>query len=236
MANILGFTKNSQDRLSAEHVFLIGIVAVSLAGFMLFSDDRWADHLLSMVGTIAVILLLIGFGLSRMHPMLWKRIFHKAEYGRYVKGQREIVEALQNLGDEYQVLCGFTFELIHIEFLVLCPGNIFVLGQANTQAPLRVEDDLLMAGNQSLQKLTANLWKASHLVNLVFKKGYGRDLMPMPILVIPHGQEQGVEEFDGITIVHPEQLGALLDRSRQQDISEEMVLGFSEYLYKRYMA
>ena len=235
MAVILGLTKEARGNPPAKYLFLLGVTAVSLTGFMLISDESWGEHLFSLFAAIAVILVLIGFGLSRMNPMLWKRLFHKTEYKRYVQGQGEIIQVLRDLDDDYQVLCGFTLELIHVEFLVLCPGNIFVLAQVNTQEALRVENDQLMAGNHSLQKLTAKLWRASHLLNLIVKKGYAKDIMPKPVLIVPNRQDLEMREFDGIAIVHPKELTAVLAGSRTQDVSEEMVLGFSEYLYKRYI-
>lgn len=234
MAHFVGYQRGSARKFPVTHIFLIVIVAFSLVGFMLVSDERWQDHTISLLSAVAVILVLVGFALNKVNPMGWKQLIKKAEYERHLQGDRRIVEALETLQDEYTVLCGFTFELIYVEFLVLGPRGIFVVGKTTTSGKIRVEDEMLMAGDRSLTKLTGNLWRICHLVNLVIKKGYDLEILPKPILVTTHGNAVDQDEFDGISIVKAEELAAVVRQLSTTEIPPHLVRGFTAYLHQRY--
>lgn len=234
MAQIVGHHRGSSQKIPVTHVFLIIVVAVSLIGFMLVSDEKWQDHILSLAGAVAVILAIVGFALNKVNPMGWKQLFQKAEYERHLQGDRRIVDALKMLGEEYTILCGFTFELLFVEFLILGPGGIFVIGKTTSSETIRVEDEVLMAGNESLAKRTGNLWRISHLVNLVIKKGYDLEIVPKPILVATHANTIEQDQYDGISIVEADELAAVVKRLSTENLRPELVQGFTTYLYQRY--
>lgn len=234
MANIIGCHGDDTGRIPKKHLFLVSVVGLSLIGFMLISEQSWQGNLPALLATIAVILAVVVLALNRANPMAWKQLLNRAEYERYLHGHKALQEILQGLNDEYQVFCAFTFELIHVEFLVLCPGKIFVLGLITSDKPLQVNNGALMAGADSLEKLTSRLWRACHLVNLVVKKGYQKDLMPSPILVATGNQPPEVSEFDSIRIITPEQLPEVMKKRKGGDLPPDMMFGFTDYLVKRY--
>jgi len=234
MANIIGCHRDDTGRIPKKHLFLVSVVGLSLIGFMLISGQDWQGHLPALLSTIAVILAVVVLALNRANPMAWKQFLKREEFERYLHGQKSVQDILQGLNDDYQVLCAFTFELIHVEFLVLCPGKIFVLGLITSDKPLQVENGVLMAGTDSLENVTSRLWRACHLVNLVVKKGYQKDLMPSPILVATENRTPEVNEFDSIQIITPGQLPAALEKQGEGDLPPDMVFGFTDYLVKRY--
>lgn len=234
MANVIGFQKSNTGGIPATHLFLIIVVAVSLIGFMLISEQSWRDNFTALAATVAVILVLVGFALNRVNPAGWKQLFKKAEYEDHLQGQQSVIDALLSLDDNYQVLCGFTFELIHIEFLVIGPNTLAVVAKTTNREPLSVENGALMAGGKTLEKITGNLWRACHLISIVIRKGYNKEILPTPILVTSHNSTPEVAEFDGIAIVGPDKLVDILNNRHHENFPQEMAMGFTEYLYKRY--
>lgn len=234
MAQIVGYQPGKEQKIQLTQVVLIGVVASSLVGFMLASDDRWQEQIVSLVCAVLVILGLVYFALNRKDPDWWKRYFKKTEYVRHLQGEKKIVEALAKLGDDYTVLCGFTLELIHVGFLVLSPRGIFVIGKTTSPDAIRVEQEMLLAGDESLAKCTGNLWRTSHLVNLLIKKGYSTEIVPKPILVATHGDTLQEELFDGISIVKAEGLTSLVETLSTEQLRPDLIDGFTAYLYQRY--
>ncbi|WP_419176139.1 hypothetical protein [Desulfosediminicola sp.] len=234
MAQIVGYQQGKEQKVPLTQVALIVIVGFSLIGFMLVSDQKWQEHMVSLVCAVLVILVLVYFAFNRKNPNWWKRYFKKADHARHLQGEKKIVEALSKLGDDYTILCGFTLELIHVSFLVLSPKGIFVIGKATLPGAIRVEQETLMAGDESLAKCTGNLWRVSHLVNLLIKKGYSTEIMPKPILVPTHSDSLQEALFDGISIVKPEGLALLVETLATEEIRPDLIHGFTAYLYQRY--
>lgn len=234
MAHIVGEQKQSTRRVPSTHLFLLIVVAMALIGFMLHPADSWRDNILSMLGTVVVILVIVGFALNKVDPMAWKQIFQRQEYERLVRADRSIFDQLQSLNNHYFILHDFNFELLHVDFLVLGPQGIFVISKTTSPEKLRVEDKILMAGTVSLQKQTGSLWRICHLVSMVIKKGYDIDIMPKPILVAADAHEVAVTEYDGISIVTPDSLVEEMSKHTDETMPLEQVHGFAAYLEKRY--
>ncbi len=234
MAYIVGYKNASAKTFPFTHLFFIIIVAVALIGFMLNPADNWKEHIFSMLGTVAVILAIVGFALNKVNPMGWKQLFHKKEFQQLVKADSDIIAVLQSLDDDYCVLCDFHFELLHVEYLVLSQQGLFVIGKTTAPGPLRIEEGTLMAGTQSLAKITGNLWRVCHLINIVIKKGYSTEIMPQPILVTPRNREPAIQKFDGIAITEPASLIAEMENHTTDPLATEKLQGFAAYLEKRY--
>ncbi len=240
MARIIGYAQSSDNRKPAAIVLLL--IAFVLTGLLLFPLEVLRGNILSIVGAVAVILSLIGLALNRTNPMLWKKIIHKKEYEELSALDAEIHQALQELDDQHSVLCNFNFELLHVDFLVLGPKGIAVIGRCLAGQPLQVADGVLMTGEDSLEKATGDLWRRCHLINLVIKKGYSLELMPKPILVLAGRQteeaqkQEEIENFDGIAIVPPKKLiQALQAMTMKEEMSFEKIQGFAAYLEQRYI-
>jgi len=234
MAHIVGYQNKSANGRPATHLFLIVIVGAALIGFMLHPADSWKDNVFSMLGTVAVILVIVGFALNRLNPMGWKRLFHRDEYEQLIAADQAIIEVLQSLNNRHYVMYDFNFELLHVDFLVLGPEGLFVIGKTIESEPMRVEDGILMAGQNSLQKQTDNLWRTCHLINILFKKGYNIEMMPKPIMVAANMENPNVQEFDGISIVGPKSLLKEIEDTATGTVPFEQIQGFAAYLEKRY--
>ncbi len=235
MAHVVGYQRGGTRKIPPTHIFLIVIVAFSLVGFMLVSEENWREHIVSLTCAVAVILVLVGFALNKVNPMGWKRLFRKAEYELHIQGDRKIIEALETLNDEYTIFCGFTFELIFVEFLILSPHGICVVGKTTSSDSIRVEEGMILSGGKSLARLTGNLWRISHLTNIVIKKGYNVETIPQPILVASHSTRIEQKEFDGIPVVRPEELAVVVRQLSTTDIPSHVVQGFAQYLFHRYL-
>nr|WP_321464488.1 hypothetical protein [uncultured Desulfobulbus sp.] len=235
MARIVGSERFVAREIPATHLFLLSVVAVSLVGFMLVAPGDWKSDLPSLLGTVAIILVLLAFALNRVNPMGWKRVFRKADYDRQLAGKRRVLKTLQGLGEDYLVLCCFTFELLHVEFLVFGPSGIFVIGTMHAAGPLEVGEAGLMAGSHSLHRQTGSLWRICHLLNLVIHKGYKQEYLPKPVMVATHAESVAIGEYDGIAIVLPKELLELLEDSSGGEVSPALVQGMGAYVQKRYL-
>ena len=83
-----------------------------------------------------------------------------------------------SLDDNYFIFHDMTFELFHIENLVISTRGIFVVAKIREKEPLHVENDVLYAGDTPLDTLTGNVWRICHLINIVYKKTYKEEIMP----------------------------------------------------------
>ena len=90
MANIIGCHEDDTGRIPKKHLFLVSVVGVSLVGFMLISGQGWQRNLPALLVTVAVILAVIVFALNRANPMAWKQLLNRAEYERYLHGQKAL--------------------------------------------------------------------------------------------------------------------------------------------------
>ncbi len=234
MAHIIGYNTESAQKIPFTHLFFIIIVAVALIGFMLAPADNWKEHVSSMLGTVAVILVIVGVALNKVNPMGWKQLFHKKEFEQLVRADSEIIAVLRSLNDDYCVLYDFNLELLHVEFLVLGRQGFFVISKATSPDPLWIEDETLMAGTESLAKNTGTLWRICHLINILIKKGYGVEIMPKPILVTANTKQPAIQEFDGISITGTASLIEEIESHSKDSIAPEKLRGFADYLEKRY--
>ncbi|MBM9614223.1 hypothetical protein JWJ90_07960 [Desulfobulbus rhabdoformis] len=235
MPRIVGSERFIGREIPATHLFLLVVVAVSLVGFMLVAPGNWTSDLPALMGTVVIILVLLGFALNRVNPMGWKRIFKKNEYRQQLEGKHRVLEALKELDASYLVLCCFTFELLHIEFLIFGPTGIFVVGTTHARDPLEVENGILMAGSHSLHRKTGSLWRICHLLNLVIQKGYKEEFMPKPILITTHSEAASLEEFDSIAIRSPGELVQVIQAATDEPVPQELVRGMGNYVRERYL-
>ncbi|MBA7545719.1 hypothetical protein ES705_38091 [subsurface metagenome] len=145
-----------------------------------------------------------------------------------------IADSLAELDDSHFIFHDITFELFHIENLVISPRGIFVIGKIMHGGDLRVQNNILFAGGNPLGKTTGDIWRVCHLVNIVMKKGFKTEVMPKPILISPGSQTPSVTQYDGITIIPLRRLNGTVEGQKGQDIKEKLVHSFAYYIKKRY--
>ncbi len=234
MAYIVGYPKASASSSMASYLLLVVVVATVLIGFMLYPLSSWEEGIMPAASTTLAIFIIMWVALNKLNPMRWKQIFHRETYERLIKADQKIISLLRTLTDRHAVMYDFNFELLHVNFLVLGPQGIFVISKMMDSTPVRIENGILMTGENSLQKQTSELWRICHLVNIVFKKGYNAEIMPQPILVSMKNEHPAIKKFDGISLVGPETLLETINNTADCTLPFEQIQGFTAYLEKRY--
>jgi hypothetical protein len=234
MAYVEGYPGGKTRDVAAKHIGLIAIVAVTVAGLMIYFSDDWKAELPSIVTVTAIILALVAFVSSKVNPAGWKSIFRRSALERELKHDRMIADSLALLDDSHFIFHDITFELFRIENLVISPRGVFVIGKIAHGENLHVKNNVLFAGDSPLDKTTGDIWRVCHLVNIVIKKGFQTEVMPKPILVSPGANSPAVAHYDGITIIPLRKLNETVERQEGQAIKEELVHSFAFYMKKRY--
>jgi len=164
----------------------------------------------------------------------WRRIFRHSGLEQEIEYDRMIADSLARLDDSHFIFHDITFELFHIENLVISPRGIFVIGKIEHSENLHVKNKVLFAGEYPLDKTTGDIWRVCHLVNIVISKGFKTEVMPKPILISPGSQPHSVTNYDGIIIIPLRKLKGIIEGQKGQDIREELVHSFAYYIKKRY--
>jgi len=234
MAYIEGYPGEKTRGVTAKHVGFIVIVTIMMAGLMTYFSEDWRAELPSILTVITIILAIIVFVSFKVNPSGWRKMFRYSGLEQELEYDRLIADSLAALDDSHFIFHDITFELFHIENLVISPRGIFVIGKITHSEDLHVKNKVLFAGEDPLDKTTGDIWRVCHLINIVIKKGFKTEVMPKPILVFPGSPPPSVTQYDGITIVPLRELNETIERQKGQDIKEELVHSFAYYIKKRY--
>jgi len=234
MAYIEGYPGEKTKGVTAKQVGFIVIVAIMMVGLMTYFSEDWRAELPSILTVVTIILAIIVFVSFKVNPSGWRRIFRHSGLEQELAYDRLIADSLAELDDSHFIFHDITFELFHIENLVISPRGIFVIGKITHGEDLHVKNKVLFAGEDPLDKTTGDIWRVCHLVNIVIKKGFKTEVMPRPILVSPGSQTPSVAEYDGITILPLRKLNETIEGQRGKDIKEKLVHSFAYYIKKRY--
>lgn len=234
MAYVEGYPGEKTKGVTAKHIGFIVIVAIMMVGLMTYFSEDWKVELPSILTVITIILAIIVFVSFKVNPAGWRRIFRHSGLKQELEYDRMIADSLARLDDNHFIFHDVTFELFHIENLVISPRGIFVIGKIAHNENLHVKNDVLFAGEQPLDKATGDIWRVCHLVNIVMKKGFKTEIMPRPILIFPGSQPPSVTNYDGITIIPLRKLNETVEGQKGQGIKEELVHSFAYYIKKRY--
>ncbi len=236
MAYVEGHPK---DKLTKSLFGQIGFTLIAgfamIALMLYFSDDRLAD--LSAVLTIVLVISgVIGLVLYKLNPLGWKKIFNRKEFDLLMEQEIKVIEKLEELDDSYFVLNDFSFELFHVEHLVVSKNGVFIIGKVRNNDKLSVKDNTLYAGEKSLETLTGRLWRLSHLVNLITKKGFnGAEIMPKPVIVLPDRSNSSIKEFNGIRIAGINELNDVICEKLKFGVDQDLAESFAYFMKERYM-
>jgi len=234
MAYVEGYPGKKIKGVTAKHIGFIVIVAVMMVGLMTYFSEDWKVELPSILTVITIILAIIAFVSFKVNPAGWKSIFRHSGLEQELEYDRMIADSLARLDDNHFIFHDVTFELFHIENLVISPRGIFVIGKIAHSENLHEKNNVLFAGERPLDKTTGDIWRVCHLVNIVIKKGFKTEVMPRPILISPGSQTPSVTQYDGITILPLRKLNETVERQKGQDIKEKLVHSFAYYIKKRY--
>jgi len=236
MAYVEGHPKDKLEKTLFGQMGFTLISGIALIGIMLFfSDDIKAD--LSAVLTIVLVISgIMGLVLYKLNPLGWKKIFNRKEFDILMEQEIKIIDKLKELDDSYFVLNDFSFELFHVEHLVVSKNGVFIIGKVREKGKLSITGNTLFAGDKSLETLTGTLWRLSHLVNLITKKGFnGDEIMPKPVIVLPDESKASIKEFNGIRIAGIEELNDVIKGKLRFDIDQDLAEGFAFFIKERYV-
>lgn len=236
MAYIENKVANEKGNPVIKHLMLVLLAGITLTGGMyFFSENREAE-----LSTILMVVLIIGvltiFVSKRLNPMAWKKLLNRADYEGLAAQEKKVEDTLSALDDSYFIFSNFSFELFHIDHLVVSENGFFVLGRVPFADDLNVKNNTLYAGDNSLETITAGVWRVCHLVNIIIDKGFdGLDIMPVPVLVVPDGYKVAIKEFNGIAVTTISDLNDLLTGKLKFRINKEHAEGFAVYIKQGYM-
>lgn len=234
MAYIEGYPGAKIKSTTAKHWGFIVIVTVMLVGIMAYLSKDWRAELPSIMFTVSIILAIVIFVFFKVNPMGWRKLVMRSSFDRMLRLDRMVADMLSQLDDTHFIFHDITFELFHIENLVICPRGIFVISKIGNEGQLQIKDKSLYAGGELLDKLTGNVWRVCHLINIVIDKGFKEKIMPKPVLVVPEAGSVAVKNFEGITITTLEKLNEFIETQKDSKISQELVERFAFYIKKRY--
>ena len=212
------------------------ISGIALIGIMLFFSDDIKSDLSAVLTIVLVISGVMGIVLYKLNPLGWKKIFNRKEFDIFMEQEIKVIEKLEELDDSYFVLNDFSFELFHVEHLVVSKNGVFVIGKIRENGKLSISDNTLFAGEKSLETLTGRLWRLSHLVNLITKKGFGgAEIMPQPVIVLPDQPVSTIKKFNGIRIAGINELNSVIKEKLKFNIEQDLAESFAFFMRERYM-
>ncbi len=236
MAYVEGFPGKKSEKVVSKYTALMVIASLSIIGFLLASSDDWKSDLFSIIFLGVFILLLIFLVTFKLNPLAWKKYFNRKEYERIMDNESRVINKLGDLDDSYFILNDFTFELFHMEHLVVSENGIFVLVKSPHHGELKVEGESLYAGDKPIDDVVSRLWRLCHLINILIKKGFDNyDVMPRPVLVIADQEKSPVAEFSEITIAGVDELNEIISKRLKFRVDKEKAEGFAFFIKQRYL-
>ena len=234
MAYVEGYPGSKIKGLTLRHRAYPLLVFAAVIGIVLYFSEGWLEDIRTTAAIVAVLALFMIGGFIKANPMVWKLIFKRPEFERLLSQDRMVADELAKLDDDHFVIHDFRFELFHVEHLVISTRGIFVVHKIAHSEPLSVRNDMLFAGDRSLEKSTSNVWRICHLIHIVFQKGYKEDCMPEPILVSLEAGSVELNEFKGISIVGLSGLQERIARDKQEVIGPDLVRSFAVFIKSKY--
>jgi len=236
MAFIENKVANEKGNPVLKHFMLVLLSGLTLVGGMYFFPGEREAELSAILMVVLIIGVLTIFVSKRLNPMAWKKLLNRAEFEELAAQEKKVEDSLSQLDDSYFIFSNFSFELFHIDHLVVSENGFFVLGRVPFADDLNVKNNTLFAGDNSLETITARVWRVCHLVNIIISKSFdGLDIMPVPVLVVPDAYKVSMKEFNGIAITTMSDLNNLLTKKLKFKINKEHAEGFAVYMKQRYM-
>lgn len=233
MAHVIGYPARKDVKKSIFKLCFLLSIAILAA---VLAYDPTGHRLQGLYSSIAV-----GMGLSlamlfvymRVDPMGFKRLVMPKAFETHINQDLAVADILSNLSQSTFVFHNFIFELFHVEHLVVSRQGIFVISKIRESGDLHIKNDTLFCGRYSLETITANTWRISHLVSILLKKYFQTDYLPQPVLIVPDSDTSSISEFKGMALVRRRDLNAFIER-RIPSIEQETAMSFSGFITRRY--
>lgn len=208
-------TKNAKKQLGLALIIALTLWFLLKTRSGALPADTWA--ILPGVMAAALFFVLVAF---KKNPLALFAALGKGKQKGH--GSPSPWDSLGSLDKRFHVFLGITLEFFKIDGLILGPRGIFVV---------RTKGRPVERESRALEIETRKLWQRCHMIRMLIKKGYGRDIMPQPILTVP-----GAAEFEcnGVAVMPPRNLSAHMTRS-PAGLDQSLVKGFSAFLAQRYL-
>jgi hypothetical protein len=236
MAYIEGDPKDKSGKSVFGQMGFTLITGFALIAIMLFFSDDLKSDLTAIFTIAAVIAAVMILVLYKLNPMGWKKIFNRAEFEKELAQNIKVIEKFSELDDSYFIINDFSFELFHVEHLVVSENGVFVISKIRDTGELKIIDGVLHAGETSLETLTSRVWRVSHLVNIIVKKGFGgAEIMPKPVLVLPDVSRSSIKEFNGIRIIGIDEIKREISVNLKFKVDKPLAEGVAFFIKQRYI-
>ncbi len=236
MAYIEGNPEEKAGKTMLKHAGFIAIITFMIMGLLVIGSDDWKAELYKNLVIAGVVLFISVIVSLKLNPLGWKRVFKKAEYERLLRNEKLVIDELSKLDDNYFVINDFSFELFHVEHLVVSDKGMFVVSKNPYAGELNVANGALYSDDQSLESVTSSLWRVCHLINIIIRKGFNNlEIMPKPVLVLPQESKSSMKDFEGIAIAGIDELNGLITNRIRFNIDREHAEGFAVFIKQRYL-
>ena len=234
MAYIEGKTMTEITDASVRRLAILALSgALVVLLVFLFSPKRWTTF--SGVTLAAVLGFFIAFIFFKMDPHAWKRIFDGKSYEHLCELDRQVIESLARLDDSFLVLINISIELFHIEYLVISRRGIHLLAKIEEAGPMRCDNGIPMAGEHTLEKELARLWRICHFLNILLKKTFKADVLPRPVLIVSGTGTLIVENCAEASVASCENILSVIGKSTVPPLPDEVAENFAYFIKKRYV-
>lgn len=236
MAYVEGNPEDRAGKTMLKHAGFIAIITFTIMGLLLIGSDDWRSELYRNLVIGGVVLFISTIVSLKLNPLGWKKVFRRSEYERLLKNEKLVIDELSKLDDNYFVINDFSFELFHVEHLVVSDKGMFVISKNPYAGELNVANGALYSGDQSLDSVTSSLWRVCHLINIIIRKGFNNlEIMPKPVLVLPGESKSEMKDFNGIAVAGIDELNGLITSRIRFSIEREHAEGFAVFIKQRYL-
>lgn len=213
---------------------LLGVIALTFMGMMALGSGNLRADSFPIVLTSLAMVLFFSLVAMKKNPLIWLKLFRRAEFERANARNQQFRETLGALGDDCHVFQGIVLEFFRIDFLIVSPHGIFVIKPLDRTAGDRVtKGGPDVDYSDLLDKDASRLWRLCHMINMLIKKGYKANIMPAPVLVDMDGSAGLPREYRGIVILGQDTVVRHIEASGMQ-MAPEMAQGFAGFINARY--
>ena len=233
MAYIEGFPGHDTASHTLQRLGRLLVFAGLITGVFLISARDWRGELSVVVPTVTVVVLFMVGSSLKLTPMAWKRLFKKREYDNLLDADRCIAQALSALDDAHFIFHDLRLEFFHCDHLVIGPGGIFAIRQAQVGHEACRNGASLTAEDGRLTAAARKLWQVCHFLALLTEKGFKIRCMPQPLFVCPQGAAGASGSVADVPLLPLEDLSAYIGK-QQSNLSEDLPRRLAAFVHGRY--
>lgn len=233
MAYIHQYSKKGDKKL-LRHMAVLVAIGVFFAVFMSTTSKNFLEEWKTIAIISGFIIILFMFISYKTNPLGWIKLLFKKRFAQISFMTGKVNSVLENLDDRCFSFTWLIMEFFQIDHFVISPYGIFIIANAKTGDFSVSEHNELLLSGKSFDKTAGKLWRVCNMINILFKKGFKKDHMPTPVIVVVDDSKSKVKDYKGIQIVSLSKLDAFIS-DRKECIDEKVVKGFSWFIIERYI-